>query len=307
MITKKLYQINIEKYKPGKIGKYFISSKAGNFSRASAYFDKKEKERLEKLDINEFNSECKKMIDDNIKKIKEDKLPGGLSDNFTLEDLSKKHNVSIDYLKKQLELGIKVESEHTSDKEVQREIAMDHLSEKPNYYEKLKLVEKKTMKVSEVIKLIEAKTGKKVLFESNDFIQYCKAYHVAATKSDLEELGKNVSRDKFKKYFSIPKDADEDPDYKRDKNFDAKKIEQLKENVTNEQKMSLPENIRKCIPTVVYPSLEKIEKKDGSFVLTIKKGKSIGYTLFYKLLKSKIIFFMASTMQGQTQIIIPEV
>jgi hypothetical protein len=34
-----------------------------------------------------------------IKIIKEDKIPGGLSDNLSLEDLSKKHNVSIDYLK----------------------------------------------------------------------------------------------------------------------------------------------------------------------------------------------------------------
>jgi hypothetical protein len=212
---------------------------------------------------------------------------------------------------KQLELGIKVESEHTIDKEIQIEIAMDHLSEKPNYYEKLKLVEKKTkktMKVSEIVKLIESKTGKKVNFlKEDDFMQLCKAYKVMPSFFDLEELGKNVSRDKFKKYFNIPKDADEDPNYKRDKNFDIKKLSTLKENITNEQRMSLPENIKKCIPTVVYPSLEKIEKKDGSFVLTIKKGKSIGYTLFYKLLKSKIIFFMASTMQGQTQIIIPEV
>lgn len=115
---------------------------------------------------------------------------------------------------------------------------------KINYYEKLKLVEKKTMKISEAIKLIESKTGKSVL---------------------------------------------------------------LKENVTNEQRMSLPENIKKCIPTVVYPLLDKIEKGEGSFVLTIKKGKSIDFTLFYKLLKSKLMFSVASTMQGQTQIIIPEV
>lgn len=81
----------------------------------------------------------------------------------------------------------------------------------------------------------------------------------------------------------------------------------LKENVTNEQRMSLPENIKKCIPTVVYPLLDKIEKGEGSFVLTIKKGKSIDFTLFYKLLKSKLMFSVASTMQGQTQIIIPEV
>ena len=45
------------------------------------------------------------------------------------------------YLKTKLEQGIKTEMEHTTDKDVAREIAMDHIYEDPNYYSKLKKLE----------------------------------------------------------------------------------------------------------------------------------------------------------------------
>jgi hypothetical protein len=37
--------------------------------------------------------------------------------------------------------GIEVEKEHTTDSEVAKQIALDHLKEKPNYYAKLRKVE----------------------------------------------------------------------------------------------------------------------------------------------------------------------
>lgn len=82
-------------------------------------------------------------------KMNEDKIKGGLTDKKTLEDIAKKHDKKgyyhtdnmVSSLKKQLEKGIKVEMEHTNDKKIAREIAMDHLWEDPNYYDKLKKVE----------------------------------------------------------------------------------------------------------------------------------------------------------------------
>ena len=56
----------------------------------------------------------------------------------SLEALAKKHDVTVDALKKQLEIGIKVEHEHTEDDDKARRIALDHLDEKPDYYTKLK-------------------------------------------------------------------------------------------------------------------------------------------------------------------------
>ena len=56
--------------------------------------------------------------------------------------IAKKHGVSVDKINSQLKMGIAVEKEHTSDPKVAREIALDHLMERPDYYTKLKKVEK---------------------------------------------------------------------------------------------------------------------------------------------------------------------
>lgn len=60
---------------------------------------------------------------------------------YTPERLAKKHNVSVEQIQKQLSKGIKVEKEHTSDEGVAREIALDHLSEYPDYYDRLQKAE----------------------------------------------------------------------------------------------------------------------------------------------------------------------
>lgn len=58
------------------------------------------------------------------------------------EHIAKKHKVPVAHIQKQLEMGIKVEKEHTSDHKTAREIALDHLMELPDYYTRLKKVEK---------------------------------------------------------------------------------------------------------------------------------------------------------------------
>lgn len=59
----------------------------------------------------------------------------------SLANLSKKHNVSYKALLGQLQKGIKVELEHTSDAAVAKEIALDHLKELPDYYDRLESIE----------------------------------------------------------------------------------------------------------------------------------------------------------------------
>jgi hypothetical protein len=75
-----------------------------------------------------------------------EKLKGGLADNKTVEEIARKHSVFIGTIKKALEKGMKVESEHTSDIELQEEIAKDHLWEDAEYYDKLEKMEKKETK-----------------------------------------------------------------------------------------------------------------------------------------------------------------
>jgi hypothetical protein len=64
--------------------------------------------------------------------MKNDMIPGGKGDKAKPSDFDPE----------QLKMGIKVEMEHTKDRRLAREIAMDHLSEDPRYYTKLKKVHK---------------------------------------------------------------------------------------------------------------------------------------------------------------------
>lgn len=56
--------------------------------------------------------------------------------------VAKKHGISFSRLKKQLAIGAKIEREHTHSDSKAREIARDHLAEIPDYYTRLKKMEK---------------------------------------------------------------------------------------------------------------------------------------------------------------------
>lgn len=77
---------------------------------------------------------------------KEEKLEGGIADNKSLDELAKKHKVDIKVLTRQFNKGVKVEMEHTDNKQMAKEIAMDHISEDPKYYDKLSKMETKDTK-----------------------------------------------------------------------------------------------------------------------------------------------------------------
>jgi len=59
----------------------------------------------------------------------------------SIEQIAKEKNVSLSYAKEQLNKGMKTESEHSDSKEVQETIALQHLDEMINYYDKLKTIE----------------------------------------------------------------------------------------------------------------------------------------------------------------------
>lgn len=83
-------------------------------------------------------------------KKRKDVIPGGLADKKQPEDFDQ------EALKK----GLKVELEHTTDSDIALEIAMDHLTEDPLYYDKLAKMEKgavKEMKIKIKKKLLKEK------------------------------------------------------------------------------------------------------------------------------------------------------
>ena len=71
----------------------------------------------------------------------EDNIPGGLAKGMTLNDIAEKHGMSVDMLVAEFKKGIQTEMEHTTDREMAKEITMDHLFEDPQYYTKLATVE----------------------------------------------------------------------------------------------------------------------------------------------------------------------
>jgi hypothetical protein len=66
----------------------------------------------------------------------------GFKGHKSVEEIAKKHKVSPSIIQKQLEMGMKVEHEHTTDNDEAMDIALQHLDEIPNYYSKLKKMEK---------------------------------------------------------------------------------------------------------------------------------------------------------------------
>jgi predicted nucleotidyltransferase len=56
---------------------------------------------------------------------------------LTVNQLVKKHSVPKEQILSQLKKGMKVELEHTTDADIAKEIALDHLSEFPDYYDRL--------------------------------------------------------------------------------------------------------------------------------------------------------------------------
>jgi hypothetical protein len=60
----------------------------------------------------------------------------------TFEKFFKKVNRDIDYDPTQLKIGTEVEMEHTDNRQVAETIAKKHLDEMPDYYTKLKKMEK---------------------------------------------------------------------------------------------------------------------------------------------------------------------
>jgi hypothetical protein len=74
-------------------------------------------------------------------KLREIDLMGKQTASF--DAIRAKHGVSYKDLVVQLAKGIRVEKEHTNDLAMAREIALDHLDEFPDYYDKLSKAEKK--------------------------------------------------------------------------------------------------------------------------------------------------------------------
>ena len=151
-----------------------------------------------------------------------EKIPGGMSKNMSIKDIAKKHSKkdsfdkTLSHLKSEIVKGTKVEMEHTSDPVIAFEIAKDHLSEDPDYYNKLKKIESNEATTSASVGAYSTpafvakndknwRGGKKPIYKGGKFAQvkkkcltfpYCNQGAGAVAykdKSSLDEAVKNAS------------------------------------------------------------------------------------------------------------------
>ncbi len=92
-------------------------------------------------DVKKLKSKLNKDGSEEYQPVKEDQIPGGLAKGMTLKDIAKHHKISPQTLKNEFIKGYAVEREHTTDINIAKEIALDHLYEDPNYYSKLSKIE----------------------------------------------------------------------------------------------------------------------------------------------------------------------
>jgi hypothetical protein len=64
----------------------------------------------------------------------EEDLVGGEGDDMSVKDIAKYHNEDPKKIKREIEVGTKIEMEHTNSKKVAKEIATDHIYEISDYY-----------------------------------------------------------------------------------------------------------------------------------------------------------------------------
>ena len=130
----------------------------------------------------------------------EDLIPGGLADKHTPETLAKLHNVSIDLIKQQIKKGIKVEAEHVGNNlDMAAEIAMDHLVEMPDYYDKLEQIEPTGTHEGFKIKSLNEWVSLNEKYYSYDDFKKSKWGDPGEMKSDVETSLRNaMPSDSFK-------------------------------------------------------------------------------------------------------------
>ncbi len=76
----------------------------------------------------------------------------GKAEGLSIADLAKRHGRTEDQIKDAVSAGVQVESEHTDNPGVARQIAMDHVYEDPDYYTKLKKMENESVSRSQSLR-----------------------------------------------------------------------------------------------------------------------------------------------------------
>ena len=157
------------------------AAKAGEPNVFTEETNSQEMARLKQQLKKETNPDKKEAIQLNIRKLKgeielraRDKVRESVLDAKTLSPkaLADLHKVPTEQIIEQLKKGIAVEQEHTSDRKIASEIALDHIKEDPQYYDKLATVE-------EGVKINESSAQ---IRETNKLVELLRSYGYDAVR-----------------------------------------------------------------------------------------------------------------------------
>jgi hypothetical protein len=143
-----------------------------------------------------------------------DEVKEELKSHKSVESVAKKHRMDPSDIQKQLEMGIKIEHEHVTDKDTAIDIALQHLDEIPDYYTRLKKMEagakKEHKKFKDVIEDMEILDAEGNLFATViDIIKGSddkfKGFTQPITEDAVEELENGLKKLDNTSYDSIDK------------------------------------------------------------------------------------------------------
>lgn len=284
----------LDKYKGTKYEKVLNDLKAKyNFENTAKEYKAEEKKSKFKEDL-EYMKKSKFQED-----LEEPNFKENLSRNMTVEEIAKKHKVPVEEIEKQVEIGIKVEKEHTDNEEEAKRIALDHLFEIADYYDRLTKMEdeaKKELKedaeetITEV-KPVEPLNPELIQKLEDKMVEFRNRYlfdeEDIKIKVDEEnprkiwflgELTYNKQSELADELDKIVKEYDEDAYFDAEDSgrwFAIIRTEKEKENNKEELKKTYQEIINKLSPLTdeQKETLKRDIEKDGLFVKELDDGK----------------------------------
>jgi hypothetical protein len=120
----------------------------------------------------------------------------------TVEEIAKKHRMDVSDIQKQLDMGAPIEHEHTKNKKLATEIALQHLDEIPDYYTRLKKLEADAKKHHKKFKDVKEENlrkwfkGSKSKDAKPGWVEVISGEACAREEGEEDETPKCVSSDK---------------------------------------------------------------------------------------------------------------
>jgi hypothetical protein len=136
-------------------------------------------------------------LEDLHEKMKDDLLQDAFKSHKSIEQIAEEKDVELDYAQEQLRKGMQTESEHSDDPMVQEIIALQHLDEMIDYYQKLEYIEGNIMENGGIVvdstdKLVELVRNER---ESKIREWYKLGYKVVVARNDGYAFIKESERD----------------------------------------------------------------------------------------------------------------